>query len=190
MEKEGNELRNSTDDQLMTAVQRGNSNELGFLFERYQKPLYNFFLKLTGNRNAADDLIQDTFFKVMNYRHHYREGSNFRAWIYTIAYNLYKDHIRKHKVTLNIEEIADDLAAPNGTDQNILIREEKILVRRALDKLKGNKKQALVMSRFQDLRYEEISQILGISESAVKVTVFRALKELKANYLKLAGEAS
>ena len=183
-------MRTSTDDQLMTAVKNGSSSNLSYLFERYQKPLYNFFLNLTSNQNAAEDLLQDTFFKILYYRKNYREGSSFRAWIYTIARNLYKDYIRKHKVTVNIDEISESIFDPARADQDVLINEERKLIRNALNKLQENKRQVLVLSRFQNLKYEEIGQIMDLNVGTVKVTVFRALKELKANYLKLAGEIS
>lgn len=181
-------MQNNTDDQLMTAAKMGNNEAMSEIFQRYQKPMFNFFLKLTGNYTESDDFLQEVFYKIIQSRDSYRAGSNFRAWIYTIAKNLYRDHLRTHRMHVHLDEVEDTLTDNSSTDETLLWSEEQKLIHKALKRLPENKQQVLVLSRFQQLKYEEISEIMNISISSVKVTVFRALKELKANYLELAGE--
>ena len=75
-------MTEATDDELMQRVRDGDAAPLGVLFERYQVPLYNFFLRLTGRTAVSEDLVQEVFLRVLKYRHTYRGQSQFRTWLY------------------------------------------------------------------------------------------------------------
>src|ERR1051326_3831130 len=74
-----------SDEDLMSQVRSGVGEMLGVLFERYHVPLFNFYLKLTGDRPVSEDLVQEVFFRILKYRHSYRADTAFRAWMYQIA---------------------------------------------------------------------------------------------------------
>src|ERR1700759_3191344 len=142
-----------SDEELMSQVRNGIGEMLGVLFERYHVPLFNFYLKLSGNRPLSEDLVQEVFFRILKYRHSYRPETPFRAWIYQIARNARLDHWRKHKPETSWEPEMSPSVVPIDTAQQT---QETELLRSALMQMSEDKREVLVLSRFQDLKYEEI----------------------------------
>lgn len=163
--------------------------QLGHLFERHHKHLYNFFLRSLGNREASEDLVQEVFLRILNYRHTYKPDGEFLPWFFTIARNVTKDHYRtREKESGNTGEA--NIPAPASLDpgDEVSRQGDVAVLQRALAKLTPDKREVLILSRFQHLRYREIGQILGCSVGAVKVRVFRALQELRDHFYELTGE--
>ena len=86
-------------------------DRLSDLFERYHRPLFGFFHRLSRDRTAAEDLVQDVFVRVLKYRHTFQEETSFKAWVFHIARNSRRDFARKHPGT---DRIHDDEAMPAG----------------------------------------------------------------------------
>lgn len=170
------------DEELMLQVREGAGEMLGELFDRYQTPLFNFYAKLTGDRAVSEDLVQEVFLRILKYRQSYKPGTPFRAWVYQIARNARADHCRKQRPETNQPvEIAVATVQADGAQQS----QETILLHRALMQLPEDKREVLVLSRFQELKYEEIARLLGCEPGAVKVRVHRALQELRQIFHKL-----
>jgi RNA polymerase sigma factor (sigma-70 family) len=170
------------DEELMVMVRDGAGEMLGVLFDRYQTPLFNFYSKLTADRAASEDLVQEVFLRILKYRRSYRPGTPFRPWIYQIARNARTDHMTKRRPQAELDEKSEpSLHAKNSIEQN----QQHALLHRALRQLAEEKREILLLSRFQGLRYDEIAQILGCEASAVKVRVYRALQDLREAYLAL-----
>lgn len=165
-----------SDEELMSQVRNGIGEMLGVLFERYHVPLFNFYLKLTGNRPLSEDLVQEVFFRILKYRHSYRPETPFRAWMYQIARNARLDHLRKRRPETSWEPEMSSAVEPVDTAQQT---QEAVLLRTALMQISEDKREVLVLSRFQDLKYEEIAQMLGCEVGTVKTRVHRALQELR-----------
>jgi RNA polymerase sigma factor (sigma-70 family) len=165
-----------SDEELMAQVRNGVGEMLGVLFERYQLSLFNFYLKLTGDRTASEDLVQEVFFRMLKYRQSYRPETPFRAWMYQIARNARVDHLRRRRPETSWEPEMSPAVAPADTAQQ---SQEAALLHRALMRLQEDKREVLLLSRFQDLKYEEIAQLLGCETGTVKTRVHRALKELR-----------
>src|SRR3954463_11833233 len=89
----------ATDHELMIAVRAGEIRKLGDLFERYNRPLYGFFVRLTNQPSVGEDLVQIVFYRILKYRHTYRDEGKFSAWIYHLARKVAADHFRKHAST-------------------------------------------------------------------------------------------
>lgn len=165
-----------SDEELMAQVRNGVGEMLGVLFERYQTPLFNFYLKLTGERSTSEDLVQEVFFRILKYRRSYRPETRFRAWIYQIARNARVDHLRRRKPEARWEPDMSPAFEPIDMAQQ---SQETALLHHALMQLPEEKREVLVLSRFQDLKYEEIAQLLGCELGTVKTRVHRALQELR-----------
>ncbi|MGF1670327.1 MAG: RNA polymerase sigma factor [Balneolaceae bacterium] len=166
----------------MFQVKNGDLDKLGLLFERYYMRLYSFFYRLTQNREASEDLVQGVFERILKYRSTYSGDGKFETWIFRIARNLQSDdHRRTESSPIDAENA--DLEFYLSTLENNLYDPEKELnqwlVRQAMKRLDPEKKKALILSRFEGFRYREIAEIMGCSESAVKVRIFRALQEMK-----------
>src|ERR1051326_5565148 len=165
-----------SDEELMAQVRSGVGEMLGVLFERYHVPLFNFYLKLTGDRTTSEDLVQEVFFRILKYRHSYRIDTPFRAWMYQIARNARLDLLRKRRPETSWEPEMSPAVEPVDTAQQ---SQEAVLLRSALLQISEEKREVLVLSRFQDLKYEEIAQLLGCEVNTVKTRVHRALQELR-----------
>lgn len=157
---------------------------LTILFDRYHVRIYNFFNKMVRNKMVSEDLTQDVFLKVIKYRASYKKG-NFAAWIYTIARNIFSSHYQKTKKERS-NMIDDDKLEANETAVSESRQEELDHLQKALLKLSNSDRELIVMHRFQEIKYEQIAQIVGSTENAVKVKVHRALKKLKDVYFQTA----
>ena len=177
-------MTEATDDELMQRVRDGDAAPLGVLFERYQVPLYNFFLRLTGRTAVSEDLVQEVFLRVLKYRHTYRGQSQFRTWLYQIARNARADHYRKRWRETELDDEKGRAVPSNEPSVHDVLEgsQQAELIRQALQRLPEDKREVLVLSRYQDLRYEDIGRLLGCTEGTVKVRVHRAMKELRAAY--------
>jgi len=175
----------------MLAVRDGDIGKLGLLFEKHHTYLFNFFLLLTRNRQASEDMVQDVFYRMLKYRRTYRSDGNFKTWMFSIARNARKDFLRENRAEYDSIDESDDFASSEPNPEELLVRNDEVaLVRKALDGLPDDKREILIMSRFQDMRYEEIGNVLGCSVGTVKVRVYRALRALSESYKKLSGEMS
>jgi RNA polymerase sigma factor (sigma-70 family) len=193
-----------TDDELMERIRDGEVERLELLFERHHVALYRFFRRLVGDATAAEDLVQEVFVRLLKYRHAYRSAGTFRGWLYSLARHAAFDLLERRGVE-RARQAENRPAGADGSELDLLDRlpdlapsaqdgmvrdQEAALLRRALDELPAEKRAVLVLSRYRELRYEEIAEMLGTSVGAIKVRVHRALKDLRRHYLALAGEAA
>lgn len=181
-----------TDHELMIAVRAGEIRRLGELFERYHRPLYAFFVRLTNQPSVSEDLVQIVFYRILKYRHTYRDEGKFSAWIYHLARKVTADHFRKHASTPSPADPADLVehadTGPQPSEQ-AATSEDVTLLRTALARLPLEHREVLVLSRLQHLDYKEIARLLDCSVGAVKVRAHRALKELRDVYFKIRRES-
>jgi RNA polymerase sigma factor (sigma-70 family) len=177
------------DELAMREVRAGDVGKLEVLFDRHHQALYRYFLYLTSNRAVSEDLGQEVFFRILKYRHTYQPESGFRAWMYQVGRNVYMDHIGRNKSEVSLPEDAREIrGSETPPDREFQKKQEAVLLRRALAALPGEKRELLIMSRFQDLKYEEIASILQCEVGTVKVRVYRALRELADRFFALSGE--
>ncbi|NLW12098.1 MAG: sigma-70 family RNA polymerase sigma factor [Clostridiaceae bacterium] len=170
-------------------AKEGNTDAFANIVELYLPKIYSLCLKLTGNKEDAEDCVQDTFIKVWTSLGEFRESSSIYTWIYRIAANTCNDHLRKmsrHRV-LSLEGAAmeddvvpllyirDDRPLP---DEQLANRESAENVRRLLQELPDNMREVLVLRDIQQLSYKEISLATGVAEGTVKSRLFRARQEM------------
>ena len=181
-------LNQANDHELMLALRNGDLNKLGILFRRYQVPLYNFFLRQGAHPNTGEDLVQEVFLRILKFRASYRGESKFTTWFFQIARNVFFDHHRKNGRTVSREDF-DNLPTETLNPEELATqRDETAILRQALEDISPEKREAIILSRFHHLNYEEIAEITGTKLSTVKIRVFRGLKELTKSYQKLTGE--
>ncbi len=180
-----------TDGEVMMRVRGGDVEQLSILFERHHARLFNYCLRLTGDRETSRDLVQEVFFRMLKYRGTYREEGTFLPWLYRLARNVCMDHLRGPRREVPHEENAPEpVARDPHPGEMVERREETRLLGRALRALPVEKRELLVMARFAALGYDEIAQVLGCTVDAVRVRVHRALRELGTHYRRLAQEAT
>ena len=172
------------DEELMLQVRDGVGEMLGVLFARYQSPLFNFCCKMTGDRAVSEDLVQDVFYRILKYRGTYQAGTPFRTWMYHIARNARIDQVKKQRPNKE-EEWKPEMSPVVIPGDPVQAQREQELLQKALLKLPEDKREVLVLSRFQEMKYDQIAEVLGIEVGTVKVRVFRALQQLREVYQEL-----
>lgn len=175
-----------SDNELMIQVRDGDVKKLGVLFERHSMRLLNFFSRHTSKPDISEDLVQDVFFRMLKYRQTYRGEAPFTVWMYQLARNVSADYFRKWKEQALTDEILDKQQDPDPLPTELYQQtEEQEILRQALARLTPEKREVLVLSRYQDLRYEEIGRILDCPVGTVKARVHFALKDLRDEYMTL-----
>lgn len=167
-----------TDEQLMQRAARGNDRAFEELYNRHARRLQGFFARRLGeDSDLAADFMHDTFLRLYAARETYREGSSFRAWLYTIAYNLCKNHKRKpHPLPLSQEE--ESIYA-----RDIEIDIDDAIFHDALRDVLRSLPEAYAM--LFSLHYEEeltvpqIAQITQLPEGTVKSRLHKAMNIIK-----------
>ncbi len=175
----------------MLAVRSGDIEKLGQLFEKHHKRLYNFFLGQTGNRQASEDLVQDVFLRMLKYRHTYKDDGDdgsFDTWMFRIARNARIDYFRKNTINFELLDETESLVsnAPNP-EEKYEHESDVTMLRKALSALPEDKREVILMSRFNNMRYEKIGKILDCTVGTVTVRMDRAMKELTEKYFDLTG---
>jgi len=179
------------DKYLMKKVQEGDLNKMSLLYERHNRDLFGYFYRLTSNAVKSEDLVQNVFYRLLKYRHTYRGDGKFVYWMYSVAQNLWLDQLKKKK-RIQVGEDSSSyqhLPNPDKNAEDLLIStERKKLLRRALQKISPEKREAIVLSRFQGLKYQESAKLSNCTENAIKARVHRGLMELKDIMLKLENQ--
>ena len=168
-----------TEAEIVIRVLKGDRQAYALLVEEYKNPIYNLAYRMTGNSEDADDLTQETFIRAYQYLWQYDTSRKFFTWLYTLALNLIRSHLRKKsKYNKSSEELSEHLLADkNPSPETKLIETQEICV--CLLRLEYESRALLIMKFHQGLTFEEIAQITGKSLSAVKMRIYRGLESLK-----------
>lgn len=176
---------------LMQAVQQGQLDKLSRLFENNHVALFNYFLRTGNSRAVSEDLVQDTFMKVLTYRHSYNGSGSFRSWLFGIARNTMADHYRKGAHERNHQDVDETSVATAQTLTDDLARDQQQdLFDRALAMLPADLREILVLSRFHQFNYEDIASLQGVNLNTLKSRMRKAIQLLQQNYQLLNGEAA
>ncbi|MEX2604165.1 MAG: RNA polymerase sigma factor, partial [Gracilimonas sp.] len=191
--KPGTDKVDSTSDKaLMMKVKNGDLDKLGLLFERYNRPLFSFFYRMCKDHDISEDLVQSVFERMLKYRESYSGNGTFTTWMFSIARNAHIDHYRKEKRSEVPVEI-DEERLVNEEDETAIIdqkEQKRNVLEMALEQLDVEKREIVILSRYEGLKYKEIANILDTTEGAIKVKMFRAMKELKDLVTTLSEECS
>jgi RNA polymerase sigma factor (sigma-70 family) len=190
-DRTGSNVDPTSDNTLMEQVRDGQVAKLAILFERYHVMLYNFFLRLTGRPGPSEDLVQEVFVRILKYRATYRSESKFTVWMFQIARNAHADCLRKAKPEVPIDEQFEEPAgAEPPPAERLEAKVDAALLRQALDRLPLRKREILLLSRYEDMKYKDIAELLGCSIETIKTSVHRAIRDLRKIYLELQGGVS
>lgn len=181
-----------TDDSLVAAHLHGDATAFRELVQRYGDGVLGYLFRMTGNRDQAEDLFQETFKKVHEKAHTFR-GRRFKSWLFTIATRVAIDSARRRKrrPVLTVVSGADcDEDNPSALDtltacedapdpaEELVKAEQKEHVRRAIESLPARQRATLVLAYYQQLSYREVADVMGCSIGTVKTQMSRALATL------------
>ena len=180
-----------SDAEVMLRVAAGDNGAFDYLVEKYRRAMISFMYRMTHNQAVAEELAQEVFLRVYRSRQSYAASAKFTTWLYRIATNLAVNHARdtKHERPENIVNIDEpdtetgltvDVADGSlNAEQTILRRERLAAIRRRVEALPERQRMAVVMHKYQNMDYKQISQVLKLSESATKSLLFRAYETLR-----------
>jgi RNA polymerase sigma-70 factor (ECF subfamily) len=176
-------MHHEEDQQVVAAVLAGDVNAFSILVARYQKPVFNLMLRMTGSQEDAVDLAQETFLKAYEQLHRFRRDRKFFTWLYTIGLNHARNFLRRSKASrsLFVEDNDAEPAVdrPDQNEDNICMQLDSRRLQEALRLLPVDYREAVVLRYHQELSMEDVAQALEISVSGAKMRVHRGLKKLK-----------
>lgn len=173
---------------LMQRLAAGDDMALTAIMIRWKDRIGAFLFRSTGDHETAIDLTQETFVNLYNSRRKYKPTGSFSTFLFQIASNLARSHARwkaRHpNVPLHREDgtLVHDPCDPGlSPDASALLKEKTATVRSAIDSLPQELRQPLLLSTLEEMSHAEIGKILGCSEKAVEVKIYRARQSLKAS---------
>lgn len=188
------DLSAATDQEVVELACDGHEGAFRELVRRYQRPVFSLIYRMVRDRELAEDLVQETFVKVLNAIDRYRAEFKFSSWVFKIANNAAIDHLRRRELdTLSIEGRPDavtrerqEATALQISDrgesplEELEARELGTQIELAIGELRPEYRACIILRHVEDRPYEEIAAILGLPLGTVKTYIHRARAELKA----------
>ena len=176
-----------SDEHLMKRFQDGDENAYETLVSRYKDKLYNFIYFFVGDKDLAEDLVQDTMVRLFTKKHYYKEVAKFSTWIYTIARNLSNSELRKRKnrKTFTISELSKDKSNYDlkdekpGIEQSLELKYDIEQIKNRIKKLSKPFRTVIILRDIENLSYEAISKIEDVPIGTVKSRINRARLQLR-----------
>ncbi|MCX6147551.1 MAG: RNA polymerase sigma factor [Candidatus Kapabacteria bacterium] len=187
-EKLNNNNQNFEIIENIEALKKGSAEAFHFLYQKYNKNVYRFCVRMLNDEDLAQDAFQETFLKVFENRTNIK-GNNFAAWLYTIARHICFNILRQRKDFKNFDEFDDNLNPSSYSDETS--NDDfgiKIAVDQAIAALPVNLREVILLREYEECSYNEIAHIVGIDISLAKVRVFRARVLLKKMLNSIAKE--
>ena len=181
------------DTRRMLRFTQGDPQAFEQLFNKYSRAIINFALKFVGDQAMAEDLAQEIFLKVYTGKTTYRAEAKFKTWLYRIASNACISELRKPRYRQAFQSLdtpagadyeegprAVEVPAPEGMGplQQLEVKEMRRALKAAVTALPENQRLAFILTRYQNLSYQEVAVVLNSSESAVKSLIHRARETL------------
>lgn len=179
------------DTEIIEQLKQGNENAFRRLVENYQKLVVNTCYGMVRNREDAEDIAQDVFVEVYRNVDSFRADAKLSTWLYRIAVNRSLNHIRDNKKHKWFQSVESEVEAKNRqllqlesskVDQpeyDLENKQRAIILYEAINTLPDNQRTAFTLSKYEELSYQEISEVMEMSVSSVESLLFRAKKNLQ-----------
>lgn len=182
----------------MLAFRKGDARAFKTLVQRHRAAVFNFILRFTGHRQRAEDLLQETWLKVVRSSADWEPKARFTTWVFTIARNLCVDSARKESYRQ-----AESLDAPQGEDDGRSLSEQvadgeraapdraahaarmRPLIEKALASLPEEQREVFLLREYQGIGFKEIAEVTGVNENTVKSRMRYALEGLRKRLAEL-----
>jgi RNA polymerase sigma-70 factor (ECF subfamily) len=175
----------------MMKCRNGDMSAFELIVMRYKDLITNFISRSIGDYHRAEDLAQETFLRVFKSASHYEPKCQFKNWIYLIATNLCRNEIRNRnrRNTMYLDDLVPEDENVNYStvmqdisrlpDELYEKKEQQLIIQQTINRLPENQRLALLLVTYQNLRYDEIAEVLDCSVSAVKSLIHRARQNMK-----------
>jgi RNA polymerase sigma-70 factor (ECF subfamily) len=185
-------VQDASDESLMLRYRDGDVRAFEVLVTRHRKPVYNFILRFVRDRAHAEDVLQETFLRLIKGAEAYERQARFTTWLYTIARNLCIDASRrgKHRQMASLDapagadgdgqsllERVGDGAAP--ADRQVIGRELQARMQEAIAALPEEQREIFLLRELADLQFNQIAEVVGCPENTVKSRMRYAVEKLR-----------
>lgn len=183
---------NDTDEALMERFRQGDARAFERLLSKHEKGVYNFIYRMMRHEETANDLLQETFLRVVKNAQRYSPKAKFTTWLYTIARNQCIDAMRraKHRRHRSLDQkMGRDADGPTLMDKlpgrsadgfsRTDAREMTVRIEAAVEQLSDEQREVFVMRQFRNLKFKEIAEVIGVSENTIKSRMRYALENLR-----------
>src|SRR6202140_1975800 len=181
-----------SDVQLMLDVKAGDERSFELLLRKYRTPLVNFLYRMVRDTAVAEDLAQEVFLRVYRARNEYAPSAKFTTWMFRIATNLALNSVRDNRhrrMEISMDQTVDTgedeqrpLEVPDrapSVEQELVARCRAELIMKAIHSLPDKQRAAVLLHKYQEVDYDEMTGVLASSESALKSLLFRAYETLR-----------
>jgi RNA polymerase sigma-70 factor (ECF subfamily) len=169
---------------IVRRILEGDTNAYALLVDAYKNPIVQLAYRMTGSLADADDLAQDAFIRAFRNLHRYDRERPFFTWLYTVALNGIRNHLKKkqREETRLVDSDWTDIGGGDdtpGMEERMDDARAAQMLEHALDRLPEEQREALILRYYLGLSLEETSDVMGISLSAAKMRIYRGLERLK-----------
>lgn len=179
------------DRELLSRISQGDTSAFEILYGKYRAAVYNYLCYLESDRHLVQDLFQEVWLRVVRSCARANAISNFRAWLFAVASNVYRDALRRRRIRRSIfrqrvesvddrasgmEDSLDESQAADAYLSRLEFRED---LEKALSRLTPRQRQVFVLKEIEGFKHEEVAGILGISAGACKSTLHHAVQALR-----------
>ncbi|PKN52251.1 MAG: RNA polymerase [Deltaproteobacteria bacterium HGW-Deltaproteobacteria-13] len=179
-----------TEAEIVARVLKGEKQAYALLVDEYKAPIYNLAYRIIGNFDDAEDMAQETFLRAFQQLSRYDMKRRYFTWLYTISLNLIRNHLKKtgrgrkddRHANIPFDGVVsgtEPFAFHEAADSDELRKEQEEELERCLLKLSPELRELIVLRFYQGLSFEGITEITGLSLSAVKMRVYRGLETLR-----------
>jgi RNA polymerase sigma-70 factor (ECF subfamily) len=178
-----------SDEEIAIRIQKGDSEFLGVLMERYTEKLTRYGKKFLSDSGNIEDIVQDVFIKTYQNIQNFDTSLKFSSWIYRIAHNAFVNGLKKQQKSPILMDYFDlDIFVSHYTyiDPKIEEREYKdllIMIEKGLDQLKPKYKEVIILHYIENMSYKDISDIIRIPTGTVGIRIMRGREQLKKIYM-------
>lgn len=171
-----------SDEELLKLMERGDQLAFEAFVRRYHGPLLGFLERLLHNRQKAEDLVQETFLRLIRQLSQDKPPSHIKAWLYRVAHNLCRDYWRSTGYRTDSIAVREP---PERSDENAGVvelyerQETRKEIIAALDRLPEVQREVVVLRFFQDMKLQEIAEVLELPLGTVKGHLYQGLKKLE-----------
>lgn len=168
-----------SDEKLVAQYLQGNKQAFSFLIIKYNKLLFNYIYRSLQNREISEDLVQETFIRVIKNITRFHEDKLFRPWIYTIATNLVRNELRNKKRRKEVFHSSTVISTAQNQIEKMVIKEDLEKLHHCLQLLSSNNREIFLLRFYDKLSFEEIAEIVNCKTTTARTRMFYALKKLR-----------
>jgi RNA polymerase sigma factor (sigma-70 family) len=181
-------MRNLSDQEIIDSVRKGNSSDYSILVDRYKNKAFSMLKRMLKNEFDAEEILQDCFLKAYKSLNNFKGEAKFSTWFYRIVYNsaLTKLSSQKRRTETEMTSVEDHINLESEYNSNEIEKMDvNHLIHKTISKLPERYSAIITMFYLNEMTIDEISEIMGISISNVKVMLFRSRNALRDLILKI-----